>query len=308
MKKVIVTTTINPPTAAIEKYAANPDWSLIVIGDKKTPEGLFAKFDCDFWSCERQAQAFPELSELLGWNTIQRRNIGFLVALQAGATVIATVDDDNIPYENWGQDVKVGQEIEVTSYSSELVFDPLSVTNYSQLWHRGFPIQRLSRRDSSPTTEKIVVDVQADFWNGDPDIDAICRMEHSPECVFDDSCFPFTSSTYSPFNSQNTFLSNRALREYFMFPYIGRMDDIWGSYILQSKGFRTLYSKATVYQNRNNHNLTDDFRKEVLGYERTEEFINSLSSKAFDLAGFVGDKSYAAYLAYLDLSRLGAKI
>ncbi len=32
--------------------------------------------------------------------------------------------------------------------------------------------------------------MQADFWNGDPDIDAICRMEHAPECKFDDSYFP----------------------------------------------------------------------------------------------------------------------
>ena len=39
-------------------------------------------------------------------------------------------------------------------------------------------------------------DVQADFWNGDPDIDAICRMEHAPECNFDSSYFPFTSTIF----------------------------------------------------------------------------------------------------------------
>lgn len=37
MKKVIVTTTINPPTQAIERFQAMPDWDLVVIGDLKTP-------------------------------------------------------------------------------------------------------------------------------------------------------------------------------------------------------------------------------------------------------------------------------
>ena len=37
MTKVIVTTTINPPTEALRKFGAMPDWELVVIGDKKTP-------------------------------------------------------------------------------------------------------------------------------------------------------------------------------------------------------------------------------------------------------------------------------
>ena len=37
MKKVIVTTTINKPTKAIELFESMQDWELVVIGDKKTP-------------------------------------------------------------------------------------------------------------------------------------------------------------------------------------------------------------------------------------------------------------------------------
>jgi hypothetical protein len=37
MKKVIVTTTINPPTKAIEAFQAMKGWELVVAGDKKTP-------------------------------------------------------------------------------------------------------------------------------------------------------------------------------------------------------------------------------------------------------------------------------
>ena len=38
--------------------------------------------------------------------------------------------------------------------------------------------------------------VSADFWNGDPDIDAICRMEYRPDCKFDEKYFPFSSNTF----------------------------------------------------------------------------------------------------------------
>ena len=64
-------------------------------------------------------------------------------------------------------------------------------------------------------------DIQANFWNGDPDIDAVCRMEHAPECKFDNSFFPFSSNKFSPFNSQNTFISKKVLPHYFLFPHIG---------------------------------------------------------------------------------------
>ena len=34
-----------------------------------------------------------------GWNCIQRRNFVILEALERGATQIALIDDDNIPYQ-----------------------------------------------------------------------------------------------------------------------------------------------------------------------------------------------------------------
>ncbi len=38
MKKVIVTTTINPPTKAVKLFQAMKEWDLVVIGDLKTPK------------------------------------------------------------------------------------------------------------------------------------------------------------------------------------------------------------------------------------------------------------------------------
>jgi hypothetical protein len=91
------------------------------------------------------------------------------------------------------------------------------------LWHRGYPLQLLGKRDYSKKKRKTVhVNVQADFWNGDPDIDAFCRMEHAPECDFDAHVFPMCANKMGPFNSQNTFIGGECLKD---FSFL--MSDAW---------------------------------------------------------------------------------
>jgi len=299
MKKIIVTTTINPPTRALIDYSVMSDWKLIVVGDLKTPHHLYSDQKYSYYSPTDQEKDYPELSKLIGWNTIQRRNFGFLKALEMGVDVMATVDDDNIPLVDWGKNLIVGLEVEINSYIADKVFDPLSVTNYPYLWHRGFPIQRLLKRDTKSSLEKVVVDIEASFWNGDPDIDAICRMEHGPSCEFESSLFPFTSPQFSPFNSQNTFLTRKALKRYFMFPKIGRMDDIWASYYLEAEGFRVAYTKASVMQNRNIHDLTIDFTGEIIGYQKTDSLLNALIKSPDLIKDFISEECYNAFQLYL---------
>ena len=49
-----------------------------------------------------------------------------------------------------------------------------------------------------------------------------------------------------------------------MFPHIGRLDDIWASYYLQSLGYKVFYGPATVYQERNYHQYSNDFKQEII--------------------------------------------
>ena len=44
--------------------------------------------------------------------------MGFLYAYNEGADVVATVDDDNIPYDGWGENVVVGEEVEVDMWQN----------------------------------------------------------------------------------------------------------------------------------------------------------------------------------------------
>jgi hypothetical protein len=184
-------------------------------------------------------------------------------------------------------------------------FDPIGATNYPHLWHRGFPIQLVAARDYSSHIETVeTVRIQADFWDGDPDIDAVCRMINQPSCRFDSVGFPFTSRTIAPFNSQNTFLDFRLLPEYFMFPGIGRMDDIWGAYYLQAKtGARAVFCPASVEQRRNEHDLTRDFSLEVIGYERTLSLLGSIGHDPRDLFAYLPGSAVAAFLEYQEIAR-----
>ena len=275
-KKTIVTTTIYPPGEAIHKFSKFSDWELIVVGDLKTPHDLYEKIDCTYLHPKYQELNYPKLSECLGWNTIQRRNIGFVEAIRRGAEIIATVDDDNIPYQNWGKHLLVNQEVEVDVFTTENeVFDPLSVTSHKDLWHRGFPISMVHKKNDIvyEGKEKRKVLVQADLWDGDPDIDAVCRITKKPIVKFQINS-PFSSKTISPFNSQNTFLSSVVMPYYMVLPFVGRMDDIWGSYILQKKFKNSvIYNKASVYQKRNEQDLVVNLENELIGYKNTLNFI-----------------------------------
>lgn len=299
MKKVIVTTTINSPTKAIELFDAMEDWHLIVIGDLKTPKPYKLERGT-YFSPEEQEKYDTELSDLIGWNCIQRRNFGFLLARDMGADVIATIDDDNIPYDFWGKDLLIGKKVETLHFEVNTpAFDPLYVSGYPHLWHRGYPLELLPKRACYfRKNKKVNADIQADFWNGDPDIDAICRMEHAPVCRFNESYFPISSNKPSPFNSQNTFIKRGVLQHYFMFPHIGRMDDIWSSYYVQSLGFDVVYNKASVEQVRNQHNCIGDMRKEYVGYENNLKLIESLAADSNSIYDFIPEKSKKAFKLY----------
>ena len=299
MKKVIVTTTINPPTEAIERFQAMKDWDLVVIGDKKTPKD-YPMSRGIYVTPEEQEKYDPAFSEAIGWNCIQRRNFGLLWARDLKADIVAVVDDDNIPLKGWGENLLVGRNVEVNYYETDLpAFDPVGATNHPHLWHRGYPLQLLPKRRYDKVSRKqVTADVQADFWNGDPDIDAVCRMEHAPECDFAPDRFPIASNKLSPFNSQNTFLRGAVLADYFLFPHVGRMDDIWAAYYVQAKGFRVVYNKASVYQQRNAHDLVRDMKQEYVGYENNLQIVENLPKDPESILAFLPGRSVWAFQLY----------
>lgn len=307
MKKIICSTTINPPTEAIEKYDLMSDWELIVMGDAKSPDE-YKLTNGQYFTWQEQFKKYPDLSRILGPNSVSRgRLLSYLEAVKQGADIIATVDDDNIPLDNWGKDIVVGKEIEAVIYEpSSLAFDPLYpyYNKSGNMWHRGFPLELLQHSFSnclSKTVKKVVPAVQSNLWNGNPDLDAIYRL-----CYFNPEHFSFEefkyiddsnlnyygTNVFSPVNTQNTIIDARHIYKLPHVPFVGRVEDIWGGYMLQNEfkdtGFNgVIYGPPTVFQRRNEHDLMNDFRSELKGYMQTFNLLRDMKSKnGFDQANY----------------------
>lgn len=284
----IITTTINFPTKATLKFcelSKQNNWLFTIVGDTKTPHHLYEnlvkqyKGNVEYLTPEDQVNINERLSNFIGWKTIQRRNLGFLHAFRTGEEIIASIDDDNIPYDDWGTNVSVGKTVEVDLFANKYCnfFDPFSATNQTNFWHRGFPIEYLQVKNYIEMigTQKTKVLVQADFWDGDPDIDAICRLTQKPLVKFN-KFSSFTTNQFAPFNTQNTFLHKTVFPHFSVWPGIGRMDDIWASYYLRKLFPQNIvYSSASVYQERNPQDLVKNLEHELIGYRFTKLFVES---------------------------------
>lgn len=194
MKTALITTTINIPKV-LELYRAHSaDVRFFVAMDKKTPAEAY-----DFVAstgnsiCVGLGSRDYKCDELIGWNTIARRNIAMLEALKWGADTIITIDDDNIPLTpfyfeafqralHWRRvpDPQFGSiEFNGIQASSESgwfdvgqLLDPIAP-------HRGFPHVKASTPTYSHCTQR-KVGVAAGICLGDPDISAVTRIANQP--------------------------------------------------------------------------------------------------------------------------------
>lgn len=306
MKKyAVITTTINFPhvLSLYRKYDDDTEHTrFFVIGDKnmKVNEYSIRSFlddigNAEYYSAKDQEELGYECSELIGWKKIMRRNIGILEALKWGAEVIVSVDDDNIPLSStYFYDLfplnYLGnyQGISVTSQSS--FFNPCTFYD-SKLYHRGYPF---SQRDF-PESYKIIpsrncnVAVCAGMWMGEPDIDAVNRLVLRPFIndipnIYEDG-FVVSPGTYSPFNSQNTAYIRDVAPLMFLYPHIGRYDDIWASYVaekvMHSENMVVHYGKPYTYQERNQQNTIKNLKDEIYGMENTTELFRQLYDVGF---------------------------
>lgn len=274
----LVITTINPPTEAIRSFANIPGWKVVVVGDQKTPKDWKLE-GVDYLSIEEQEYLFPYMS--LPYNHYSRKMIGYLYAMREGAEVIAETDDDNFPYPEWCfPDTKVKYDL----YSKQGFVNIYKRFCFGMnIWPRGLPWKYIDSYDKVSTNQ--VEPDRVGIWQGladlDPDVDAIYRMIVGFGCVFRPEQSPLVLDRYavSPFNSQNT-LFKKALYPLMYLPVTvpQRFSDILRSYVAQpimwDRGYLLGFSTATVKQNRNPHDLMDDFRDELSCYLSSETAFN----------------------------------
>ena len=307
MSIAYVVTTIFPPSAGVKAIAhavrTSASDTFYVIGDAKTPHD----WQCQgvvFLSLDEQRKLPFRSASLIPENSYTRKMIGYLLAAASGFAWIRETDDDNHPYGKFFDPVPA--RIRGRLFAGESSGDQCWVNVYSFfsdrfIWPRGFPLARVRGSVFEPARLELTREFSGPFVfqalaDGDPDVDSIYRLTSADQSqvVFakhDPLVLP--RDTWSPFNSQATTWP-RALLPLMYLPATCsfRMTDIWRSLIAQRlmhvMNIPLVITSATVFQDRNSHNLMSDFRDEVEGFVGYERFVKViLDAKVVGGAGQV---------------------
>lgn len=286
-KSLIITSIANDQHPVLKQFAEEcktQNVPFIVIGDTKSPADF--KLDgCDYWSVERQLTLPFELAKATPTRHYSRKNLGYLVAIQNGATELVETDDDNIPRrEFWEQKSR-----EVKSYAFENS-GWVNVYHYftkNMIWPRGFPLEELQNKQTDTSTlkyEAINCPIQQGLADENPDVDAVYRLTYPLPLNFEiKTQLALGKNAWSPFNSQNTYWFKEAFALMYLPSFCSfRMTDIWRSYVAQriawECGWSVLYHEPTVWQERNEHNLMKDFEDEIPGYTNNSRICSELQA------------------------------
>lgn len=290
-----VITTIQEPTPSVRTLVrrlveAGKGARLVVAGDSKGPlcfsgsEG--APWPVDFLSLQDQIESGFSLAEKLPVKHYARKNIAYLHAITDGASCIYETDDDNAPLDSWiprDESVTAGRMIPGGCERWVNVYRYFSSEN---IWPRGLPLDEIRKEmpEALPFSGAKRAPIQQGLVNGSADVDAIWRLVMDREFFFSsgESVFLETGN-WCPFNTQSTWWWPVAYPLLYIPSNCSfRMCDIWKSFVAQrclwELGFGVVFHAPEVYQDRNIHDLTRDFRDEIPGYERNREICQILSS------------------------------
>jgi hypothetical protein len=236
--------------------------------------------------------------------------VGYVRAIEEGASVIVDTDDDNVPKANWAFPAFEG---DFASSADNLGFINIyKLYTDMRIWPRGFPLELLTSERSvlSPADLKTAparIGIWQGLADGDPDVDAIYRLTDNRPCNFNSGPpVVLGAGTLCPFNSQNTAYR----RELFPLLYLPalvtfRFTDILRGLVAQpimwAAGWRLGFTEATVVQERNPHNYLKDFESEIPCYLRVAEVVEAVKR----VIAPSHSVSQNLYRAYEELKRVG---
>ncbi|MGC9953735.1 MAG: STELLO glycosyltransferase family protein [Rhizomicrobium sp.] len=256
---------------------------LVVVGDTKSP-AEFRLAGARFFSIEEQRDSRFAFARLCPTRHYARKNLGYLLALQDGASLIQETDDDNMPVSGFFDPVE--------RHVSVPVLRNVGWTNIyryfsdAAIWPRGLPLDEIHAElpafDSLPT-QKVDCPIQQGLADGNPDVDAVFRLVSPMDVRFlPGRRLALGRDAWCPFNSQNTIWFADAFPLLYLPAYCSfRMTDIWRSFVAQriawENDWAVLFHHATVWQGRNPHDLMRDFVDEIPGYVNNRRIATALS-------------------------------
>ena len=288
-KTIAVLTTINQPINKVGDWFDITKNKIIVVGDNKTPQDWHHD-KCTYYSMSDQKKSEFKISNQLPENHYTRKNLAYLFAIKSGASRIIDTDDDNFPdISEW--EILLNSEFEIFEHEPSKMISFKNIYSYFTnpdipFWPRGFPLNLLNLDESNINLINITKTHNKDvgLWqcmvHGDPDIDAIHRLIFKSTPKFkNNSAILMSKGIFCAFNSQNTLWLDSDLFPLLYLPSTVsfRFTDILRGYIAQSvinsSSKNWGFYKATSYQERNYHNLMNDFRSEIIMYSSIEEIF-----------------------------------
>ncbi len=275
---------MTPGLRALAAGARERGYDFILIGDEASP-ATFHLEGCSFFSLADQRKLDLSYAHACPTSHYARKNIGYLIAVSRGATLVVETDDDSTVYDDfWAER---DESHDVATIQAEGWVNIYDYFGGDRIWPRGLPLDAIG---STPTPRSsldrhtVACPIQQGLVDDDPDVDAIYRLLFPLPYRFEPAdSIALGRGAWCPFNSQNTTWWPRAFPLLYLPAHCSfRMTDIWRSLVAQRIGWENdwtvLFHAATLRQERNVHDLMTDFAQEVPGYLNNREMADALVS------------------------------
>jgi hypothetical protein len=287
---------------------------IFYIPDRKTPENVYYK--CKEVSKKGLSVSCPNIAEQeefllrIGFNPIlvpydsdNRRNVGYLMALESAVDFVISIDDDNfcMQEEDFFEEHAI---VCNNSFQTEIVNSSTGWYNICQLlefdqpgttYPRGFPyfarhLPETIHRQISP----VPIHINAGLWLKDPDVDGITWLVNPMlSKSFKGRSVVLARDTWTPVNSQNTAMRSEAIAAYYFirmrYPLLGgllidRYGDIFSGYFSQAcmrhLGGAVRIGSPLANHLRNSHNYMSDAVGELACIVVLEDLLAWLTTEA----------------------------
>jgi Reversibly glycosylated polypeptide len=330
----MVLTTISDPIVLdtyrenFRKFGHLDEVDVIVVPDRKTPEGTYAR--CTDLTAKGLRTRCPTLEEqerflnsiglradVIPYDSDNRRNVGYLMAYAAGVDFLISIDDDNFcrADEDFFAEHAIVCSGEATQTVAESASGFLNICELLEMewpgpvYPRGFPYLFRHRQESPGLEQRSVpVHFNAGLWLVDPDVDGITWLTMKPRARgFRGESVVLNSRTWSPMNTQNTALRACAIPSYYFvrmgYPLAGmpidRYGDIFAGYFAQAcarhLGGYIRFGTPVAEHRRNTHDHVKDATREWACIQVLEDLLPWLMEVRLEGASYVESYRFLSF-------------
>ncbi|HEY2821323.1 MAG TPA: hypothetical protein VGJ06_09805 [Candidatus Acidoferrum sp.] len=298
----MVLTTVGDPALLdgyFENFRANGRLAqvrVIVIPDRKTPKTAYER--CAALAKKGLSVICPTLEEqdcflrklglpadFIPYDSDNRRNIGYLIALEGDCDFVISIDDDNFAPTRGDY---FGEHAVVCGETSDFRileasggwFNVCSLLNMEPeiaTYPRGFPY--FARHEKVRIAARVAsasVRINGGLWIQHPDLDAMTWLNGAVKATaFRGTSFVLDRATWAPINSQNTAVHRSVIPSYYFLRMgatvagmkIDRYGDIFSGYFSQAcaraLGNSVRVGSPIATHARNSHNYLRDATQEM---------------------------------------------